>query len=74
MEKILWNKFGHKGILNYDQFLILCKQIELCNKINGATAEIGVYEGFTSRLIFHLLQKSHYCYDTFDGKIGRAHV
>jgi len=68
-----WTDICNNSILDYESAKILYNQIILCNKIGGqATAEIGVYEGMTSKLIKNVLNKSHYCYDTFEGIVGSS--
>jgi hypothetical protein len=54
-------------ILNSDNLKILYNQICACNNLSGMTAEIGVYKGDTSKIIRSTLNKTHYCYDTFEG-------
>lgn len=59
-----------KSILDYENAKILYNQMILCDIPDCATAEIGVYQGMTSKLIKLALNKQHYCYDTFDGICG----
>ena len=54
-------------ILNNNNLQILYNQIYSCRNLNGMSAEIGVYKGNTSKLIKSILNKTHYCYDTFEG-------
>ena len=58
-----YNK-GDKCLLCYDKSFNLFKHLESVSKIQGNTAEIGVYTGVTSKLI-HMFtpDKKHYCYD-----------
>ncbi len=49
----------------------LFKYLKQTEHLQGSTAEIGVYEGRTSKLIHSFTpHKTHYCYDTFCGIIG----
>jgi hypothetical protein len=66
-----WNECGSKSLLGYNKTMQLFH--ELCEVVNleGNTAEIGVFEGYTSRLIHSATPKRrHYCYDTFSGIQG----
>jgi hypothetical protein len=54
-------------ILDTDNLQILYNEILSCKNLHGMTAEIGVYKGNTSKIIKQLLNKTHYCYDTFQG-------
>ena len=70
MFDIYWNDISGNSILTYETARKLYGQLLLCDNLEGATAEIGVYEGYTSRLIRDTLNKPHYCYDTFEGIKG----
>jgi hypothetical protein len=65
-----YNK-GDKCLLCYEKSFNLFKHLESVSKIQGNTAEIGVYTGVTSKLI-HMFtpDKKHYCYDTYCGIKG----
>lgn len=64
----LWEKIYDKSILNYAQFYQICNQCLLCKHLDGHSAEIGVYEGYTSKIIAGMFShKTHYAYDTFEG-------
>jgi len=68
MFNLYWKDICKNSILDYDTAKILYEQILSCAKIEGGvTAEVGVYEGMTSKLIKNVLNKTHYCYDTFQG-------
>ena len=67
-----WADFCNSSILDYENAKLLFGHIELCDTCVGATAEVGVYEGTTSKLIKHVLNKVHYCYDTFEGIVGSS--
>ena len=69
----IWLDISKNSILNYENMKILYDQIMLCDEIEGiASAEVGVYEGMTSKLIGKVLKKKHYCYDTFEGIAGSS--
>lgn len=67
-----WQENYNDIILNKETAKILYDQIILCDKLAGSTAEVGVYEGMTSKLILNALNRSHYCYDTFEGIIDSS--
>ena len=62
-----WKEINNKCLLDYDTMKTLYYQLKLCQVLNGSTAEIGVYKGTTSKFIVDILNKPHYCYDTFEG-------
>jgi hypothetical protein len=63
-----WQENGNKTILNYSQCVQIYNQYNLCRNLNGSTAEIGVYQGYTSKMIaMRCMYKTHYAYDTFEG-------
>jgi hypothetical protein len=62
------------SILTDDQLDIFHKQLVLCRDLDGMTAEIGVYKGDTSKIIKRVLNKTHYCYDTFEGIYGSSAI
>lgn len=75
MFDMIWFDISKNSILTYENMNILYDQIMLCDKIgitatSTSTAEVGVYEGMTSKLIRKVLKKPHYCYDTFEGIVG----
>lgn len=64
----IWNEIKNNNILGYGKSNILFNEIIECIKMNGNTAEIGVFEGLTSKMIkIATPNKKHYCYDTFCG-------
>lgn len=64
----LWQKICNKSILNYNQCYQIYYNYDLCKHLEGNTAEIGVYEGYTSKMIAMMcMYKTHYAYDTFEG-------
>jgi hypothetical protein len=72
MFKSIWNDIKNNSILNHDIMYDLYCQVIICSQLSGITAEVGVYEGFTSKLIRTVAQKEHYCYDTFEGIINSS--
>jgi hypothetical protein len=72
MFDLLWSDISSNSILNYDNMNCLHSQLLLCGHLDGATAEIGVYEGTTSKMIISTTRKPHYCYDTFEGIVGSS--
>jgi hypothetical protein len=69
--KKFWILNGNKSLLGYQKSCQLFAELMSVSKLHGNTAEIGVYEGFTSKLIHTFTQsKIHYCYDTFSGIQG----
>jgi len=65
------------GIINMNSLLKPCnsyniyKEIQEVKDLSGSTAEVGVFQGRTSRLIHKLMpNKRHYAYDTFCGIVG----
>ena len=49
----------------------LYTEIQQVKDLSGSTAEIGVFQGRTSRLIHKMLpNKTHYAYDTYCGIVG----
>ena len=66
-----WTKNGSKTLLGYPKASQLCFEAAEVINLDGNTAEIGVYQGYTSKLIHSLTpNKTHYCYDTFCGIKG----
>jgi O-methyltransferase len=67
----IWKEISTNNILGYNKSKLLYIELLDCIKLEGSTAEIGVYEGNTSKMIKLLNNdKTHYCYDTFEGIIG----
>ena len=67
----IWGDLSKNSILQYEIAHTLFNQLSLCSKIcGGNTAEVGVYEGMTSKMIINICKKPHYCYDTFEGIAG----
>ena len=65
------------GVINENSLLKprksfnIYKEIEEIKDLDGDTAEVGVFQGRTSRLIHKLLpSKTHYAYDTYCGIKG----
>jgi len=67
----VWQSVSSDSILGSVKSQSLYNELITTINLEGATAEIGVYKGFTSKLI-HLMtpNKTHYCYDTFCGILG----
>lgn len=65
-----WTDISNNNILGYNNSKILYEQMLETKSISGYTAEIGVYQGHTSKLIKMVLGKPHYCYDTFEGVVS----
>jgi O-methyltransferase len=59
------------SLLGYKKSLNLFNELHSVKGLEGSTAEIGVFKGFTSKLI-HIIanDKVHYAYDTFCGIQG----
>lgn len=67
----IWQGILDKSILTCDEMFNLYLQVYLSMGIDGATAEIGVYQGYTSKMIHTVCyDKTHYCYDTFCGVVN----
>jgi hypothetical protein len=66
-----WKINGPESLLGYTKSGQLYFELMGVKNLEGNTAEIGVYKGYTSKLIHTFTQdKTHYCYDTFCGIIG----
>ena len=65
---IIWEFYQDKTILTRDNLKIIYDNIMKVKNIYGTTAEIGVYKGYTSKMIAQITKKTHYCYDTFVGE------
>lgn len=66
-----WKNYGSKTLLGYTKSGQLFYELAGVSNLEGNTAEIGVYQGYTSKLIHSLTpNKTHFCYDTFCGIIG----
>jgi hypothetical protein len=63
----VWLFYQDKTILSQENLKIIYENILKTKPIYGSTAEIGVYKGYTSKMIAQLTNKSHFCYDTFEG-------
>ena len=66
-----WKVNGSSSLLGYEKSGQLFFELMGVINLQGNTAEIGVYKGYTSKLIHTFTkQKTHYCYDTFCGIKG----
>lgn len=67
----VYRQVAHESLLGFEKSRVLYNELVPTINLDGMTAEIGVYQGKTSKLI-HLMMphKTHYCYDTFCGIIG----
>jgi hypothetical protein len=66
-----WKIYGEKTLLGYKKSGQLFFELVSVINLEGNTAEIGVFEGYTSKLIHAITpNKVHYCYDTFCGIKG----
>jgi hypothetical protein len=72
-----FDKIFNDGVINHNSLLKPIKSYNLYTEIqevkdlSGSTAEIGVFQGRTSRLIHTLMpNKTHYAYDTYCGILG----
>lgn len=66
--KEIWNEVGGVGIIGESKAKFIYEELKKTFNLEGHTAEIGVYEGKTSKFIHKLCShKKHYCYDTFSG-------
>jgi len=66
-----WKIYGKETCLGYKKSGQLFFELAGVVNLTGNTVEIGVYEGYTSKLIHYLTpDKTHYCYDTFCGIQG----
>lgn len=62
---------NHNSLLKPRKSYNLYTEIQEVKDLDGSTAEIGVFQGRTSRLIHKLLpNKKHYAYDTYCGILG----
>ena len=69
--KKIWVQIKENNILGFEKTLLLHYELLSCSLLTGNTAEIGVFEGNTSKMIKLLTpEKIHYCYETFYGIIG----
>jgi hypothetical protein len=68
----LWySELGEKSYIGFNKFTNIVTCLNNVYGLEGDTAEIGVYQGWTSKLIHTVLNnKTHLCYDTFKGIIG----
>jgi hypothetical protein len=66
IEKLLLN--SKDTLLGYKKTLNIINELNSIKHLEGNTAEIGVYEGQTSKLIHTIMNdRIHYAYDTFNG-------
>jgi len=66
-----WRSYGKDTLLGYKKSGQLFFELAGVAHLEGNTAEIGVFKGYTSKLIHTLTpNKTHYCYDTFSGIQG----
>ena len=66
-----WKVNGSSSLLGYKKSGQLFYELIGVRHLEGNTAEIGVYEGYTSKLIHTFTpNKTHFCYDTFCGIQG----
>jgi O-methyltransferase len=72
-----FDRLFNDGVINHNSLLKPRKSYNLYTEIQeikglpGNTAEVGVFQGRTSRLIHKILpNKKHYAYDTYCGIIG----
>jgi glycosyltransferase involved in cell wall biosynthesis len=64
----IWDSMSHHSFNGLNKTKIVYEELLNTFDLEGHTAEIGVYEGHTSKLIHELCKhKTHYCYDTFSG-------
>jgi O-methyltransferase len=62
---------NHNSLLKPRKSYNIYKEIQEIKGLSGSTAEIGVFQGRTSRFIHKLLpNKTHYAYDTYCGILG----
>lgn len=57
-------------ILDNKSIEVLQDIINSVKNVPGMTAEIGVYKGDTTKIIHSILNRTHYCYDTFQGIVN----
>lgn len=68
-----WKINGTSSLLGYEKSGQLFFELMGVLNLEGNTAEIGVYKGFTSKLIHTFTKdRTHYCYDTFCGIQGAS--
>ena len=66
-EQVL-NEVGGTGVVGESKTRFIYQELKETFNLKGHTAEIGVYEGRTSKFIHNFCpHKTHYCYDTFSG-------
>jgi hypothetical protein len=64
----IWDLISHYSLMGLNKTKIVYEELLDTFKLEGHTAEIGVYKGCTSKVIHELCKhKIHYCYDTFSG-------
>jgi len=64
----LWDYIKEDNLMGLEKTKNIYNELKTTKCLQGNTAEIGVYKGRTSKII-HLFHpdKTHYCYDTFEG-------
>ena len=66
----LWQKISDDTIMGPIKTKTIYDEISSIVNLDGCSAEIGVYKGYTSKFIHMMMpNKTHYCYDTFCGII-----
>jgi O-methyltransferase len=66
---------NNNSLLKYQKSYNIYSEIQGIKKLDGQTAEIGVFQGRTSRLIHKLMpNKIHYAYDTYCGIKGAIDI
>ena len=66
----LFKSIGN-SLLGYKKSLNLYNEIQSITHLEGNTAEIGIFQGITTKLIHSLMpDRTHYAYDTFCGIQG----
>lgn len=65
----LWGESGGTGkLISQEKAKIIYQELVKTFNLEGQTAEIGVFQGNTSKFIHTFFpDKIHYCYDTFKG-------
>lgn len=63
----IWQQIEKDNLLGKQKSYNLWQQLIKTQNIKGDTAEIGVFKGHSSFLIKAILNRTHYCYDTFEG-------
>jgi hypothetical protein len=67
----LFSKIPRDTILGHVKTRVLYNTLCPIVQLEGNSAEIGVFKGYTSKFIHMMMpSKTHYCYDTFCGILG----